>query len=124
MNELKIKTLKSRKDFIRVFKEGISQPVSSFILQKAKSDFNILNEDKELNNLVRVGFTASKKIGNAILRNRAKRRLRALVREMMPDLADSGYDYVLVARPNSLKDDFSKMKKDFAYAIKKLKKGI
>jgi ribonuclease P protein component len=50
---------------------------------------------------VRVGFTASKKIGNAVLRNRAKRRLRAVARELLPGLAQPGWDYVLVARPEA-----------------------
>lgn len=50
---------------------------------------------------VRVGFTASKKIGNAVLRNRAKRRLRALAREVLAPEARPGWDYVLVARPEA-----------------------
>jgi ribonuclease P protein component len=49
----------------------------------------------------RVGFTASKKIGNAVFRNRAKRRLRALAREVLAPEARSGWDYVLVAKPNA-----------------------
>jgi ribonuclease P protein component len=49
----------------------------------------------------RVGFTASKKIGNAVLRNRAKRRLRALAREVLAPEARQGWDYVLVARPEA-----------------------
>lgn len=51
--------------------------------------------------LVRIGFTASKKIGNAVLRNRAKRRLRALSREVLAREARPGWDYVLVARPEA-----------------------
>lgn len=49
----------------------------------------------------RVGFTASKKIGNAVLRNRAKRRLRALAREVLTPRVQPGWDYVLVARPDA-----------------------
>jgi ribonuclease P protein component len=48
-----------------------------------------------------VGFTASKKIGNAVLRNRAKRRLREAARAVLPGLAHPGWDYVLVARPQA-----------------------
>ena len=48
---------------------------------------------------VQVGFTASKKIGNAVFRNRAKRRLREVARAVLPHLGQPGWDYVLVARP-------------------------
>ena len=48
-----------------------------------------------------VGFTATKKVGNAIARNRAKRRLRALASEILPTLGKPGWDYVLVARPEA-----------------------
>jgi len=49
---------------------------------------------------VRVGFTCSKKVGNAVARNRAKRRLRAAAREVLPRLGRPGWDYVLIGRPD------------------------
>lgn len=50
---------------------------------------------------VRIGFTCSKKVGNAVARNRAKRRLRAAAAEILPGLGRAGWDYVLIGRPES-----------------------
>ncbi|PZQ49655.1 MAG: ribonuclease P protein component [Rhodovulum sulfidophilum] len=50
---------------------------------------------------VRVGFTCSKKVGNAVARNRAKRRLRAAAAEVLPELGRPGWDYVLIGRPDA-----------------------
>lgn len=47
---------------------------------------------------IRVGFTCSKKVGNAVARNRAKRRLREVARTVLPELGRDGWDYVLVGR--------------------------
>ena len=48
---------------------------------------------------IRVGFTCSKKVGNAVARNRAKRRLRAAAHEVIPAEGRDGWDYVLIGRP-------------------------
>ncbi|MAK81140.1 ribonuclease P protein component [Phenylobacterium sp.] len=48
--------------------------------------------------LVRVGFTATRKVGGAVVRNRAKRRMRAAAHELLPALAQPGFDYVIIAR--------------------------
>ena len=48
---------------------------------------------------IRVGFTCSRKVGNAVARNRAKRRLRAVARDVLPAAGRPGWDYVLVGRP-------------------------
>lgn len=47
---------------------------------------------------MRVGFTCSKKVGNSVARNRAKRRLRAAAAQLLPDLGRSGWDYVLIGK--------------------------
>ena len=70
---------------------------------------------------MRVGFTCSKKIGNAVARNRAKRRLRALAAEIMPLGGRPGWDYVLVGRPDAtVSRDFADLCRDLAHALRKI----
>jgi ribonuclease P protein component len=72
----------------------------------------------------RVGFTASKKVGNAVLRNRAKRRLRALAREVLAPAARPGWDYVLVARPEAtVGRPYSDLCADLRQAISSVHRG-
>lgn len=66
----------------------------------------------------RLGFTASKKIGNAVARNRAKRRLRAAAYAALPLSGRPGHDYVLIARAGILTRDFLALKGDIAEAAR------
>ncbi|MBI1272960.1 MAG: ribonuclease P protein component [Alphaproteobacteria bacterium] len=68
---------------------------------------------------VRLGFTASRKVGNAVLRNRARRRLRALAREVIPAHVRAG-DYVLIARAATPKRDYDALRRDLIQALQKL----
>lgn len=66
-----------------------------------------------------MGFTASRKVGNAVARNRAKRRLRAAADTLIADHADPGRDYVLIARAATLTRPFSALLHDLETALKR-----
>lgn len=102
-------TLARRSDFLRAA-SARRQGTAGFLLQaRARGDDSPA---------IRVGLTASKKIGNAVLRNRAKRRLRAVSRAVMPGLAHAGWDYVLVARPQvTVVRDYADLLRDLAAAL-------
>ncbi len=68
----------------------------------------------------RVGFTASRKVGNAVARNRARRRLRAAAREVMPNAARAGHDYVIVARGATLARPYRALVGDLEEAMRRL----
>ncbi|NBE07589.1 ribonuclease P protein component [Paragemmobacter ruber] len=102
-------TLRHRADFLRAA-SARRQGTGGFLLQA--------RDRGDGDPAIRVGFTASKKIGNAVLRNRAKRRLRALVRGVLPPLARPGWDYVLVARPEAtVTRDFAALCDDLRAAL-------
>ena len=68
-------------------------------------------------NEIGIGYTASRRIGNAVARNRARRRLRAAVRAILPGGAKPDYDYVVVARPAILTCPFNVVLSDLATAF-------
>lgn len=68
----------------------------------------------------RVGFTASRKIGTAVARNRARRRLRAAVRRVMPAHASPEYDFVVIARAGTLTRPFSSLVSDLEEALRRV----
>lgn len=69
----------------------------------------------------RFGFTASKKVGSAVERNRVRRRLREIVRRHAALLAEDGHDYVLIARRAALQAPFDQMVADFKGALARLR---
>jgi ribonuclease P protein component len=70
---------------------------------------------------VRVGFTVSRKVGNAVVRNRVRRRLREIARQVIPDQAKPDLDYVLVGRQAALTRDFAQLRLELVEALKRLK---
>lgn len=70
---------------------------------------------------IRVGFTCSKKVGNAVARNRAKRRLREVARLTLPAHGQAGFDYVLIGRREvTASRDFAAMRADLERALKQV----
>jgi ribonuclease P protein component len=69
---------------------------------------------------MRLGITVTKKIGGAVVRNRMKRRFRALARELLPEHGVSGADHVLIGRAGGVERDFALLRDELARALAKL----
>src|SRR6185437_5916711 len=106
--------LPNRRDFLRV-QAGRRCAMPGFVLQAAPVPADLPSMP------VRVGFTVSKKVGNAVIRNRIRRRLREIARQVIPGQARPDLDYVLVGRQGALERDFAVMRQELLEALKRLK---
>ena len=113
--------LRQRRDFLFVQHKGVRQVMTHFILQAAVKPASTASQPA-FN--YRTGVTASKKVGNAVARNRAKRRMRALFRKLECDHAPSGTDYVLVARHSLVQAAWTELLVDFSIAAKRIHKKL
>ena len=105
-----------RRDFLRAQQANVKFITSSVVIQLVPNDIQGKFS-------TRVGFTASKKIGNAVKRNYAKRLMRSLVYEQSSELASS-FDYIVIAKQAILDKKFYLIKSDIMRALKHLKKSI
>jgi len=105
-----LQTLTKRQDFI-LASRSLKHPCDTMIVQIKNNDLRTM----------RVGITCSKKVGNAVVRNRAKRRLREIAREVLPIWGRVGFDYVLIGRHGStISSEFKNLKNDFISALEAL----
>jgi ribonuclease P protein component len=111
-------TLARRADFLRVAGRGTKWATAGLIVQACLRGDEATRANEPV---MRVGFTASKKVGGAVARNRARRRLRALAREVLVPGAAPDHDYVLIARPETVTRDYADLREDLRYALKRLR---
>lgn len=110
--------LKRRPDFLRVASTRKKWAAPGLILQVRAHPAD--GEPARADDLLRVGFTVSKKVGNSVARNRAKRRLRALSAEILPVHAKPGFDLVFIGRRETLNRPWLKLVDDLLKALDKM----
>jgi ribonuclease P protein component len=106
-------TLKKRADFLAA-NAGKRAATPGFIL--------LVRNRKDADPAMRVGFTVTKKIGGAVVRNRMKRRFRALAREIVPAKGIAGADHVMIGRAGGVEREFGLLRAELSGALDKLGK--
>ena len=107
-----LEVMKSRAQFLAAARAA-RQGTSTMLVQARNR--------KDADRKIRVGFTCSKKVGNAVTRNRAKRRLREVARIVLAELGRPGWDYVLIGKAGATAIlPFDQLNSDLRYALRKL----
>ena len=114
MSVVLFKTIKKRIDFIKISKKGKKSFTKGFILQQYKRSLSL--KDKE--NVARIGFTITKKIGGAVVRNKIKRRFRAIIKEILNNYLKKNYDYVIIVNKKSIVMYYKELKNDVIKIVK------
>lgn len=120
---LALQRLKKRPEFLRVASTARKWVGPGLIVQvRARGAAEALPAEALPAESIRVGFTVSRKVGGAVARNRARRRLRAVAEKVMPELALPGHDYVLIGRPATVRRAFDALVGDLESALRRLAK--
>ena len=115
-----IHRLKHRRDFLWAARQGRKWAMEGLVLQvRERISQEATNELKS--NDVRVGFTVTKKVGNSVIRNRVRRRLKAATGAVLAETAVNGLDLVIIGRMGTIKRPYLALIKDLKIALKKLK---
>src|SRR5690348_11207902 len=109
----RLTTITKRADFLAA-NGGMRASMPGFIL--------LVRDRKDQDQAMRVGFTVTKKIGGAVVRNRMKRRFRALAREIVPAKGFAGADHVMIGRARGIERDFSLLRSELNQALDRLRK--
>ncbi len=113
-----LERLKTRRQFLHVAGTGRKWVAPGLILQVCpREEDNVLSGDAAE---LRVGFTVSRKVGGAVVRNRARRRLRQAAERVMPDQAAGARDYVLIGRRTTIGRPFEDLVADLETALARI----
>ena len=113
-----VERLRRRADFLRAARTGRKVAMRSLVLQARRRDESETGTPQH--DPVRIGFTVSRKVGNAVERNRVRRRLREAVRMRAGSLVRSGHDYVVIGRRAALTTPFARILTDLETALRKI----
>ena len=124
MSQTRIGRLKARHQFLKIANEGHKAVTKSFVIFCC-FDFISTQRDVFQKNDILIGYTATKKVGNAVKRNRMKRRLRAMMYESFigdfnPVFQKAGF--VVIARHNAFKTPYAEMKAELSKCANWLRK--
>lgn len=106
--------MKKRREFLAAARKGRKAVTPGLVLQA------LHRQDAAAGGTPRIGLTASRKVGNAVIRNRARRRLRAAAWEILTDRGQSGMDYVLIARGETPERPYQALLQDLRKALDKV----
>ena len=115
-----IETIKNRGDFLSAAARGKKFITGTFILQMLARPESHPANSCSTGQSPRFGFTVTKKMGNAVIRNRIKRRLRAAVRQTALRHVVSGHDYVIISRHKALGCPFPDLQRDMEFAFSRI----
>ena len=118
IKNISLTRLKKRSEFLRVASARLKRVTPGLILQGRKHTLKEIESSKI--ETLRLGFTVSKKVGNAVVRNRVKRRLKAAAQAILPIKAPTHVDLVIIGRQNTLKRPFPDLLADLESALGKL----
>jgi len=124
MSRVRLARLLKRADFLRVAQYRKKWAAPGLIVQAAPTSLSQPDSPSQTESaIIRVGFTTSKKVGSAVERNRARRRLRAAVAEIFPESANTQNDYVVIGRRETLSRPYSLLLQDLRTALKRVGKS-
>ncbi len=112
--------LKTRPEFLKVAATGTKWVTPGLVLQARQRPTSMGTAKDVEAEQVRIGFTVSRKVGNAVRRNRARRRLRAVVAEVIPEHGRVGCDYVLIGRAGTLDRRYADLVADLRTALARI----